>query len=86
MTNARNHQIFIRRKILAGAARAAGVAISAPLLNAVATPAHASNWRGVVGSIKPNARPSDSSLVDMIRILPDGIGEPASVVALALEN
>jgi len=35
-------------------------------------PARASNYRGVVGDIKPRA--DDSSLVDMIRLLPDGIG------------
>jgi maleate isomerase len=74
MTNARTHQIFSRRQILAGAARAVSLAASVPLLNAVAAPAYASNWRGVVGTIKPNARPNDSSLVDMIRLLPDGIG------------
>jgi maleate cis-trans isomerase len=32
----------------------------------------ASNYRGVVGDIKPRA--NDSSLVDMIRLLPEGIG------------
>src|SRR5262249_34154795 len=40
-----------------------------PFLNA---PALASNYRGLVGDIKP--RPGDSALVDMIKLLPDGIG------------
>ena len=35
-------------------------------------PAHASINRGLVGNIKPRA--ADSSLVDMIKLLPDGIG------------
>src|SRR4029077_20833427 len=34
--------------------------------------AKASNYRGVVGDIKPRA--GDSALVDMIKLLPDGIG------------
>jgi maleate cis-trans isomerase len=34
--------------------------------------AKASNYRGIVGDIKPRA--TDSSLVDMIKLLPDGIG------------
>ena len=35
-------------------------------------PARASINRGLVGNIKPRA--ADSSLVDMIKLLPDGIG------------
>jgi maleate cis-trans isomerase len=38
----------------------------------VSCPARASNYRGIVGDIKPRA--TDSSLVDMIKLLPDGIG------------
>jgi len=49
--------------------RAAGAVLFAA---AVPAPAMASNWRGLVGCIKPRA--NDSSLVDMIRLLPSGIG------------
>jgi maleate cis-trans isomerase len=38
----------------------------------LAGPANAANWRGLVGCIKPRA--NDSSLVEMIRLLPEGIG------------
>src|SRR2546423_5795 len=62
-----------RRDFLRTAAGAALCATSVPLPG-VMTPAHAANWRGVVGDIKPNARRNDSSLVDMIRLLPQGIG------------
>jgi maleate cis-trans isomerase len=58
---------FMRRAAGVGLAAAAGCA---PAL--LAGPAKASNYRGVVGVIKP--RPDGSSLVDMIRLLPDGIG------------
>jgi len=61
-----------RRGFLRGAAGAAFCATAAPIMRAA--PALAANWRGVVGDIKPNARRNDSSLVDMIRILPEGIG------------
>ena len=37
--------------------------------------ANAANWRGFVGCIKPSAQ--GSSLVDMIKLLPDGIGAQA---------
>jgi len=47
---------------------AAGLA-ALPLLS---SPAKASNYRGLVGDIKPRA--TDSALVDMIKLLPDGIG------------
>jgi maleate cis-trans isomerase len=59
------HSLFTRRSLMfagIGLAAAAGCAGSAM----------ASNYRGVVGDIKP--RPDGSSLVDMIRLLPDGIG------------
>ena len=62
------HSGFSRRSFMlsaGGAAASAGV-------NLIPRPANASNYRGVVGDIK--TRPTDSSLVDMIRLLPEGIG------------
>jgi maleate cis-trans isomerase len=53
-------------------AACAGLYAAAPMLNLLAGPANAANWRGVVGCVKPRA--SGSSLVDMIRLLPSGIG------------
>ena len=53
-----------RRSLLMSAA-AAGV-------GALAAPARAANYRGLVGNIKPRA--GDPSLVDMIKLLPEGIG------------
>jgi maleate isomerase len=58
---------FTRRSVLRSAAMAA--ALPAALR---AGPAQSSNYRGVVGDIKPRA--TDSSLVDMIKLLPEGIG------------
>jgi maleate isomerase len=48
--------------------------LSAALFSAAALagPVNAANYRGVVGDIKPRA--NDSALVDMIRLLPEGIG------------
>jgi maleate cis-trans isomerase len=67
-----SHAGFTRRSVLRGAAEA-GLAAAAVLPLALPTgPARASNYRGVVGDIKPRA--TDSSLVDMIRLLPEGIG------------
>src|SRR5260370_4336714 len=43
-----------------------------PPLALRAGPAKASTYRGIVGDIKPRA--TDSSLVDMIKLLPEGIG------------
>jgi maleate cis-trans isomerase len=63
---------FGRRSFLRRAAGAALSTAGAPLLNLLSAPAKASNWRGLVGCIKPRAK--DSSLVDMIRLLPSGIG------------
>jgi maleate cis-trans isomerase len=57
-----------RRSFIRGAA----CAVAAPALNLFGGPAHATNWRGFVGCIKPRA--NDSSLADMIRLLPEGIG------------
>jgi len=67
-----SHTHFTRRSILRYAAGGAGLAAAATLPLAVAGPAQASNYRGIVGDIKPRA--TDSSLVDMIKLLPDGIG------------
>jgi maleate cis-trans isomerase len=62
-----------RRFFMRGAASAGLCAAAAPALNLLAGPANAaSNWRGLVGCIKPTA--NNSSLVDMIRLLPPGIG------------
>ncbi len=47
-------------------------AAGAGLAAALNLPARASISRGLVGNIKPRA--ADSSLVDMIKLLPDGIG------------
>src|SRR5579871_2768814 len=47
-------------------------AAGAGLAAALNVPAQASINRGLVGNIKPRA--ADSSLVDMIKLLPDGIG------------
>src|ERR1700719_1306309 len=62
-----------RRSLMRGAACAGLCAAAAPALNLLAGPANAaSNWPGLVGCIKPRA--DDSSLVEMIRLLPLGIG------------
>jgi maleate isomerase len=63
---------FTRRSVLRSAATA-GLAAAAVMPPAfLAGAAHASTYRGIVGDIKPRA--TDSSLVDMIKLLPDGIG------------
>ena len=62
---------FTRRLLLRGAA-GAGLTAAAVVPLALASPAKAANYRGIVGVIKPRA--TDSSLVDMIRLLPEGIG------------
>src|SRR5260370_41572508 len=64
--------IFGRRFLMRSAACAGLCAAAAPALNLLAGPANASNWRGFVGCVKPRA--NDSALVDMIRLLPPGIG------------
>jgi maleate isomerase len=66
-----SHTHFTRRSVLRSAAEA-GLAAATVLPLALAGPAKAANWRGIVGNIKPRA--TDSSLVDMIRLLPEGIG------------
>ena len=67
-----SHSPFTRRSFMLSAAGAGLCAAASSALNLVAGPANASNYRGVVGDIKPRA--TDSSLVDMIRLLPEGIG------------
>src|SRR5258706_1284767 len=64
------HSHFTRRSFMLSAAGGGLCAAASSAL--LAGPANASNYRGVVGDIKP--RPTDSALVDMIRLLPDGIG------------
>ena len=65
-----SHSAFTRRSIMLSAGGAGLCAAASSAL--FAGPANASNYRGVVGDIKPRA--TDSSLVDMIRLLPEGIG------------
>src|SRR3954469_2490433 len=57
---------FMQRAVGAGLFGAAASALD------LVGPASAANYRGVVGDIKPRA--TDSGLVDMIRLLPEGIG------------
>jgi maleate cis-trans isomerase len=64
-------EIFGRRSFM-GSVACAGLYAAAPALNLLAGAADAANWRGVVGCVKPRA--GGSSLVDMIRLLPSGIG------------
>jgi maleate isomerase len=61
-----------RRSLLRSAAAASLAAAAALPIALRAGSARASNWRGIVGDIKPRA--TDSSLVDMIKLLPEGIG------------
>jgi hypothetical protein len=67
-----SHAAFTRPVRPAGRGRA-GLGGTAVLpLALLARPAKASTHRGIVGVIKPRA--TDSSLVDMIKLLPEGIG------------
>jgi maleate cis-trans isomerase len=66
------HSPFARRSFMLNAAGAGLCAAASSALNLIAGTANASNYRGVVGDIKPRA--TDSGLVDMIRLLPEGIG------------
>src|SRR6266571_8240367 len=66
------HTVFTRRSALQSAAGSGLAAAVVPSLNFLASPAEAANYRGVVGIIKPRA--NDSALVDMIKLLPEGIG------------
>jgi len=63
---------FTRRSFMLTAGGAGLCAAASSALNLIPDPANASNYRGVVGDIKP--RTNDSALVDMIRLLPEGIG------------
>jgi hypothetical protein len=62
---------FLGRRSFMRSAACAGLCAAAPL-NWLTGPAKAANWRGLVGCVKPRA--NDSALVDMIRLLPVGIG------------
>src|SRR6266571_8293260 len=66
------HTVFTRRSALQSAAGVGLAAAVVPSLDFLASPAEAANYRGVVGDIKPRA--NDSALVDMIKLLPEGIG------------
>jgi hypothetical protein len=66
------HTAFTRRSVLRSAAGAGLAAATVLPLALRAGPAKASTYRGIVGDIKPRA--TDSSLVDMIKLLPEGIG------------
>ena len=76
MENLASHSacgIVGRRSFLRNAACAALYCTAAPAFNLLAAPANAApNWRGLVGCIKPTV--NNSSLVEMIRLLPAGIG------------
>jgi maleate cis-trans isomerase len=63
-----------RRSFMRGAACAGLCAAAAPALE-LSSSADAAVWRGMVGCIKPTA--GGSSLADMIRLLPNGIGVAA---------
>src|SRR5262249_9714028 len=67
-----SHAAFTRRSVLRSAAQAGFTAATVLPLGLLAHSAKAANYRGIVGTIKPRA--TDSSLVDMIRLLPEGIG------------
>src|SRR5215470_2982329 len=67
-----SHAALTRRCVLRSAAQAGFTAAAVLPLGLLADSAKAANYRGIVGTIKPRA--TDSSLVDMIRLLPEGIG------------
>jgi maleate cis-trans isomerase len=67
-----SNTLLTRRSMMLNAAGASLAAASALPLALAAGPAKASNYRGLVGNIKPRA--GDPSLVDMIKLLPEGIG------------
>src|SRR6202140_1758985 len=67
-----SHTAFTRRSILRSAAGAGFAAAAVLPLTLPAGPAKASNYRGIVGVIKPGE--TDSALLDMIKLLPEGIG------------
>jgi maleate cis-trans isomerase len=67
-----SHSHLTRRSFTLSAGGAGLCAATSSSLDLMAGPAKAANYRGVVGDIKPRA--NDSALVDMIKILPEGIG------------
>ena len=67
-----SHSPFTRRSFIRSAAGVGVCGAAGFALDLIAVPASATNYRGVVGDIKPRA--TDSGLVDMIRLLPEGIG------------
>ncbi|HWF94561.1 MAG TPA: hypothetical protein VG291_06345 [Xanthobacteraceae bacterium] len=73
--------VFGRRSFMRAAACAGLSAAAAPMLGLLDAPADASTWRGFVGCIKPRAH--DSSLAEMIRLLPVGIGVASVYLNLA---
>jgi maleate cis-trans isomerase len=74
-------EVFGRRSFIRGAACAGLCAAAAPMLDLLGGGANASTWRGFVGCIKPRAHAS--SLVEMIRLLPAGIGVASVYLNLA---
>jgi hypothetical protein len=73
--------VFGRRFLVRGAALAGLYAAAVPMLDLLTGPAGASTWRGFVGCIKPRAH--DSSLAEMIKLLPAGIGVASVYLNLA---
>jgi maleate cis-trans isomerase len=65
----------VQRRSFLRAAACATVCAAGGALDLLASPASAAVWRGMVGCIKPTA--GGSSLADMIRLLPNGIGVAA---------
>ena len=63
---------FNRRSFMRGALCAGAAAVAMPVLGLLSGNAAASAWRGVIGCIKPRA--GDTSVAELIRLLPDGIG------------
>jgi maleate cis-trans isomerase len=70
-----------RRSFMRGALCAAGSVATVPALGWIGGTAAASSWRGVIGCIKPRA--GDSSLAELIRLMPDGIGIAVTYLNLA---
>jgi maleate isomerase len=64
--------VFGRRSFMRGAACAGLYAATAPALGLLAGPADASNWRGLVGCVKPRA--NDPVIAETARLLPPGVG------------
>jgi maleate cis-trans isomerase len=69
-----------RRTFMRGAAGAGFCTTALPMLDLLARPADASTWRGFVGCLKPRAH--DSSLAEMAKLLPAGIGIAAAYLNL----